>query len=335
VWSAPVPLREVLQAAIAETEELARVRFTVDERLSVAGDTVTDLTHLLAELAENAVHFSPPETHVTIGVRPLFQRTGAQLVIIEDWGIGMPPAAIEETNRLLAHPPEVDLSVASRLGFHVVARLAQRHHLDVSLVPTPGSGITAVVVLPPEIFEPAHGDVAAVLNGGVDAAANGGATATVNDIADAPPSSGVIGGVVGGVNGSAVPARTVPAQVRQDGWDRARTRRPSPRPRTVDAPAGRPFAQVADWAAPQPRAHAGDLPADSPPHTPSLNQRRPQTHLAPELLRPSPRPRHRPTPAAGVPDPRPASDALSRFQASRRAAQAEAAMGHRPENGGA
>jgi len=72
VWSAPVPLREVLQAAIAETEELARVRFTVDERLAVAGDTVTDLTHLLAELAENAVHFSPPETHVTIGVRPLF-----------------------------------------------------------------------------------------------------------------------------------------------------------------------------------------------------------------------------------------------------------------------
>jgi signal transduction histidine kinase len=172
VWSAPVPLREVLQAAIAETEDLERVRFTVDERLAVAGHTVTDLTHLLAELTENAVRFSPPQTRVTISGRPLPQRGGAQLLTIEDWGLGMRPEVIQETNRLLSHPPEVDLSVSQRLGFHVVARLAQRHGIEVSLTPTPGTGVTAVVVLPPELFASTSNGVPVTAGGG-SASANG------------------------------------------------------------------------------------------------------------------------------------------------------------------
>ena len=67
-WSAPVALRDVVRAAIAETEDLDRVVFAVDERVSVSGGLVADLTHLLAELTENAVRFSPPETVVTIRV---------------------------------------------------------------------------------------------------------------------------------------------------------------------------------------------------------------------------------------------------------------------------
>ncbi len=136
-----------MRAAIAETEDLDRVVFVVDEQLAVAGHTVTDLTHLLAELTENAVRFSPPDTAVTHpGPHRTRSEPGGELLTVEDWGVGMPPAELAAANELLAEPPEIDLSVSQRLGFHVVARLAARHGIRVSLSSTPGSGITAVIV---------------------------------------------------------------------------------------------------------------------------------------------------------------------------------------------
>ncbi|GAA5150458.1 hypothetical protein GCM10023321_15860 [Pseudonocardia eucalypti] len=155
VWPVPVPLREVVQAAIAETEDLERVTFNVAEHLAVAGNCVADLTHLLAELAENAVRFSPPGSTVSVAQRPYPHVAGAQLLTIEDWGVGMRPEALIEANKLLTEAPEVDLSASRQLGFHVVARLAKRHGITVSLTPTPGCGVTAAVVLPAELFGPA------------------------------------------------------------------------------------------------------------------------------------------------------------------------------------
>ena len=146
-WSEPVPLRDVVRAAIAETEDLDRVVFVVDERAAVVGHAVTDLTHLLAELTENAVRFSPPDTAVTIRARPDRRHGPAgSCITVEDWGVGMPADELAAANALLADPPEVDLSVSQRLGFHVVARLAARHGIKVTLTATPGSGITAARV---------------------------------------------------------------------------------------------------------------------------------------------------------------------------------------------
>jgi signal transduction histidine kinase len=161
-WSAPVPLRDVVRAAIAETEDLDRVVFAVDDRVSVAGHAVADLTHLLAELAENAVRFSPPDTAVTVRARPDRRVEGAHLLTIEDWGVGMPPDDLAAANELLAQPHEVDLAVAQRLGFHVVSRLASRHGISVSLGTTPGQGITAVVALPAALFPTEQVDAAFV-----------------------------------------------------------------------------------------------------------------------------------------------------------------------------
>ncbi|MGE3286628.1 MAG: sensor histidine kinase [Pseudonocardia sp.] len=158
MWREPVPLRDVVRAAIAETEDLERVAFTIDEHAAVAGNTVTDLTHLLAELTENAVRFSPPDTVVTIRTRrATARRPDGVLLTIEDWGVGMPPDELAAANALLSKPAEVDLSVAQRLGFHVVARLAARHGIAVSLDTTPGSGITAVVHLPQALLEEPRG----------------------------------------------------------------------------------------------------------------------------------------------------------------------------------
>ncbi|HEY6709011.1 MAG TPA: ATP-binding protein, partial [Actinomycetota bacterium] len=133
-------------------EDLDRVVFAVDERLAVFGNAVADLTHLVAELVENAVHFSPPEASVIIRTRPYLQTPGAYVLTVEDWGVGMRAEDLTEANDLLKAPRDVDLSVSQRLGLHVVARLAQRHSIEVALTPTPGCGVTAAVVLPPSLF---------------------------------------------------------------------------------------------------------------------------------------------------------------------------------------
>jgi signal transduction histidine kinase len=161
-WGRPVPLVDVVRAAIAETEDLDRVVFAVDERLAVFGNAVADLTHLVAELVENAVHFSPPEASVIIRTRPYLQVQGAHVLTVEDWGVGMRAEDIEAANDLLAAPRDVDLSVSQRLGLHVVARLAQRHGIEVALTPTPGCGVTAAVVLPPALFSDPDADADAV-----------------------------------------------------------------------------------------------------------------------------------------------------------------------------
>ncbi|MBC3193807.1 hypothetical protein H7X46_22355 [Pseudonocardia sp. C8] len=157
MWSRPVPLRDVVRAAIAETEELERVTFTVDEHTAVLGHTVTDITHMLAELTENAVRFSPPDSTVVIRARPDRTTPGGHVLTVEDCGVGMPDDDLAAANELLADPPEVDLSVANRLGFHVVARLAGRHGIRVTLGRTPGSGITAVIAMPNSVFAPVSG----------------------------------------------------------------------------------------------------------------------------------------------------------------------------------
>jgi signal transduction histidine kinase len=161
VWSAPVPLRDVVRAGIAETEDLERVAFTVDERPRVVGSAVADVTHMIAELTENAVRFSPPTTTVNIKSRVYHRAPGAHLVIIEDIGVGMPYEELGAANRMLAGPQEVDVSVSRRLGFHVVSRLASRHGIEVSLTPTPGCGLTAVIVLPAALFADATAPAAA------------------------------------------------------------------------------------------------------------------------------------------------------------------------------
>ena len=161
-WGRPVPLVDVVRAAIAETEDLDRVVFAVDERLAVFGNAVADLTHLVAELVENAVHFSPPEASVIIRTRPYLQIPGAHVLTVEDWGVGMRSEDMAAANDLLAAPRDVDLSVSQRLGLHVVARLAQRHGIEVALTPTPGCGVTAAVVLPPALFSDPDADRDAV-----------------------------------------------------------------------------------------------------------------------------------------------------------------------------
>lgn len=144
-WRKPIPLMDVVRAAVAEVEDYERVEVRRLPRLSVSGAAVADLTHLLAELIENATVFSPP--HTTVHVHG--QRVANGFVLeIDDRGLGMTPDALLDANLRLAETPEFELSDTDRLGLFVVSRLAQRQDVRVSLRHSPYGGTTAVVLVP-------------------------------------------------------------------------------------------------------------------------------------------------------------------------------------------
>ncbi|MGW5352875.1 sensor histidine kinase [Streptomyces sp. NPDC004031] len=144
-WRKPVQLMDVVRAAIAEVEDYERIEMRRLPRLAVAGAAVADLTHLLAELIENAAVFSPPNTTVKLHGEPA---ANGFVLEIDDRGLGLTPDALLEANLRLAETPEFELSDTDRLGLFVVSRLAQRHGVRVSLRQSPYGGTTAVVMIP-------------------------------------------------------------------------------------------------------------------------------------------------------------------------------------------
>ncbi|MBV2354575.1 nitrate- and nitrite sensing domain-containing protein [Streptomyces sp. J2-1] len=144
-WRRPVQLMDIVRAAVAEVEDYERVEVRRLPRVAVTGPAVADLTHLVAELLENATVFSPPHTAVqVVGARVANGFT----LEINDRGLGMTAEALLDANLRLAETPEFELSDTDRLGLFVVSRLAQRQNVRVSLQPSPYGGTTAVVFMP-------------------------------------------------------------------------------------------------------------------------------------------------------------------------------------------
>jgi PAS domain S-box-containing protein len=145
-WSASVPLRDVVEAAVAEVEDYSRVQVAGIHDLTLAGQAASDVAHLLAELIENATSFSSPTTMVEVSGSPA---GNGYVLEIEDHGIGMSDADLAEANRRLAAPLAADNIAESRMmGFHVVGRLAARHGIRVQLRHHWFGGVTALVLLP-------------------------------------------------------------------------------------------------------------------------------------------------------------------------------------------
>ncbi|WP_330456619.1 nitrate- and nitrite sensing domain-containing protein [Streptomyces sp. NBC_00820] len=144
-WRRPVQLMDVVRASVAEVEDYERVEVRRLPRVAVTGPAVADLTHLVAELLENATVFSPPHTAVQV----LGERVANGFTLeIHDRGLGMTAEALLDANLRLAETPEFELSDTDRLGLFVVSRLAQRQHVRVSLQPSPYGGTTAIVFIP-------------------------------------------------------------------------------------------------------------------------------------------------------------------------------------------
>ncbi|MEU5719589.1 nitrate- and nitrite sensing domain-containing protein [Streptomyces sp. NPDC020403] len=148
-WRKPVQLMDVVRAAVAEVEDYERIEVRRLPRIGVGGPAVADLTHLIAELLENATVFSPPHTAVQVhGERVANGFT----LEIHDRGLGMPPEVLLDANLRLAETPDFELSDTDRLGLFVVSRLAQRQNVRVSLQTSPYGGTTAVVFIPAQLL---------------------------------------------------------------------------------------------------------------------------------------------------------------------------------------
>ncbi|SCD33137.1 Signal transduction histidine kinase [Streptomyces sp. di50b] len=155
----PVPLVDVVRAAVSEIERYERVRIaSLPPHAHIAGFAADDLSHLLAELMENATAFSPPDMPVEVSA--WLMESGEVMLSVQDEGIGMAEDRLERLNtRLSEFDPEAAYDAESEeglgLGLYVVARLAHRHGVQVQLRKQKQGGIAAVVVLPDPLLAPA------------------------------------------------------------------------------------------------------------------------------------------------------------------------------------
>ncbi|MFF3685117.1 nitrate- and nitrite sensing domain-containing protein [Streptomyces sp. NPDC002187] len=145
----PVPLVDVLRAAVSEIERYERVVIqSLPPHAQIAGYAADDLSHLVAELLENAASFSPPDAQVELSGWLL--ESGEVMLSVEDAGIGMTAGRIAEINERLENPKAYETRAAHEgegLGLRVAALLAARHGVRIQLREHKQGGITAVVVI--------------------------------------------------------------------------------------------------------------------------------------------------------------------------------------------
>jgi signal transduction histidine kinase len=292
----PVALRRVLLATIGETQQYKRIilRRTVD--VALAGNAVAGTTHLLAELLDNALTFSPPESMVWVSCTPA---TRGVVVEIEDAGVGMLPEDLDRANELLATAPTPDVTAlkdGAQIGLWVVSELAKRADIKVTLRTSAYGGLLAVVLLPDQMIVSESDDVTEPVPALASAAAQAPLAATGSNaplLARSVPAaserrhgmrpapSPVITAGPAETNGSARAVADI-----QTG-QHARADRPDGTTyghhssRTAADPV-RP-ASSPSWGGPSP----SPSPSPSPAARPALPERQPQQHLAPELRDPT------------------------------------------------
>ncbi|MFF2184266.1 nitrate- and nitrite sensing domain-containing protein [Streptomyces sp. NPDC058155] len=185
-YAGPVPLVDVLRAAVSEIDKYERVTIrSLPPHAQLAGFAADDISHLVAELLENATSFSPPDTRVELSGWLL--ESGDAMLSVQDRGIGISAARIAELNERLADPDAHEPSTSKAkpkskqaetakagkqtatatadgegdgLGLRVAALLATRHGVEITLREHQQGGIAAVVVLPQALL-PSAGPIAA------------------------------------------------------------------------------------------------------------------------------------------------------------------------------
>jgi hypothetical protein len=284
----PVPLLDVTRAAISEITDYRRAQVTPMPDVHVIGLAADDLSHILAELLDNATSKSPESAPVIVRA----ERTGdgTLVVSVEDSGIGIPPDRLADINTRLSRPPVLDMAATRHMGVYVVSRLAHRHGIRVQLRERQYGGIVASVILPADLL---------VSSPSAPSAAP--ASSPRRESVARPPAPGA---APPGASGDAPAAPHVPRFEPADPTDLPRRT-----PRSLSATNGMPMSGM-----PTSRPAAGPPPAPSPPR---LDQ-----------PPPDPASETGPLPAVGEPGELRAGrirDELAGFQLGQRAARAGAA----------
>lgn len=150
----PVPVSAVINAAASEVEDYTRVVTATVPDSEVSGSVAGDLVHLLAELLDNALRYSPPISQVRVSA--VHTGNGGLVIEVSDIGLGMTDSDLRVANTRLQSGGEVNPYTARHMGLFVVGRLAAQHGLVVRLRSTvagePNSGTTAGVYVPTELL---------------------------------------------------------------------------------------------------------------------------------------------------------------------------------------
>ena len=149
-----VALSSIIHAAASEVEDYRRVETSMVPDCTIGGAASGDIVHLLAELVDNALRYSPPASPVRVSAG--FRSDGAVLLQIVDVGLGMTDGDRRIANMRLRAGGEVTPDSARHMGLFVVGRLADRHGIRVRLrgssIEEARSGTTAEVYLPATVL---------------------------------------------------------------------------------------------------------------------------------------------------------------------------------------
>lgn len=150
----PVPVTDVINAAASEVEDYTRVAIVAAPDTEIHGSIAGDLVHMMAELLDNALRYSPPTSEVQVSA--VHASNGALVIEVSDGGLGMTEADLRMANSRLRSGGEVNTYTARHMGLFVVGRLATQHGLVVRLRDTvegdPDSGTTAGIYVPVELL---------------------------------------------------------------------------------------------------------------------------------------------------------------------------------------
>ncbi|HET9516558.1 MAG TPA: nitrate- and nitrite sensing domain-containing protein [Actinoplanes sp.] len=148
-WSTALPMSDVIRAAVSEVEEYQRVELGRIDEAYLAGPAAADLAHMIAELVENGLTFSPATS--TVEIAGWHAGAGYQITIV-DHGVGMSTEQLRQANARLAGNVRFLSSVGRFVGHFVVGRLAAGLGVDVRLQATPQEGTTAWLLLPSSLL---------------------------------------------------------------------------------------------------------------------------------------------------------------------------------------
>jgi signal transduction histidine kinase len=269
-WRKPVPLLDVMRSAQGEVQDYRRVVLDLDGSPWLSERAVGPVSHVLAELIENALSFSRPPSPVEVRAAKVSRGLAIE---VEDRGLGMEEDQLAAANELMVRPPRMDVLAHSddiRLGLYVIARLADQHGLRVEFRSSAYGGTRVVLLVPDELTvpEPRTGPV------GVPAPAAAVPAAPSAPAADGALPTRVQGQALAGVTalhtaGAPYATTEQPHPVAEQPYPAPEQEPYRPEPEQPYAPPAAPYAAQENpyGQAEQPyMTAAGQYPVDRPPY---------------------------------------------------------------------